>query len=248
VRLSILLPPTKPLDVLGRQAQEIERAHCDGVWMTDHLQGGTFFSHLPWHGCLTSLTTVVEATDTIRCGTLVASALLRPAHALGVELSTLAASGREIVAGIGGGAESDAQKLGVSRLTSDELQRYAEIIKDTGLPLLVAADTPRSLQVVTALDASWVTTGGVKLAGDEKVERFRSLLQLWRQHGSQKDITLLLTPNEASPWHSVHSMQLAAQKWSGEKVNELVLYPPSAYDDTAPGLSYEEAASICHAL
>ena len=99
-----------------------------------------------------------------------------------------------------------------------------------------------------ALDAAWVTTGGVKLTGDAKTERFRELSSLWRQHGQHKDVTFLLTPNEKSPWHSARSMQKMAQKWADEGVSEFVIYPPSAYDDVPPGISYEQATAICHAL
>ncbi len=242
MRLSILLPTNRPLLELQHEATCIEQAGMSGIWVPDHLSGGTFFPKGGWKGSLTTLATLAHATSTIRLGLLVAGTVLRPAATLAIELGTLQGDGRDILCGIGRGAERDASCTGRSLATSSELYTYALTVTRQNIPVVVAANGPKSLASALRIGGGWVTTGGYGLTGREKEEAVRSLLDTWRMN-SGGDTYLLVDPFEPSPWASQSAFEKTIESWDRIGIDELVLWDPASYS-TPPVLSYGDAASI----
>jgi len=248
ISLSVLLPPTQPPDQLAQQAQHIEQAGLAGIWVADHLTGGTHF-HGPWYGALTTLTTILHATQNIRCGTLVASALLRPAPTLALEMTTLQSTicWARLTVAIGAGAARDATILGTKRPDHTQLETYAQQFQQHAptIPLLLAADSHRSVQAATRLNAGWVTTGGLGLTGPPKLEHIAQLRHTWdTHHGTGYRVALIDIP-EPSPWQTPQHMaqQLALYRDLG--FDEMAVFPPEHYAQPAH-CTYQQAARLTH--
>ncbi len=242
MRVSILLPTNMPLPDLQREAAEIEQAGLAGIWLPDHLSGGTFFPEGDWKGSITTLALLARETSSIRLGLLVASTVLRPAATLALELATLRATGRDIVCGIGRGAERDSECTGRSLASASELYSYAQTVVAKNVPVVVAANGPASLASALRTGGGWVTTGGYGITGPEKEHAVSALLTEWRlQEG--RDAFLLIDPFEESPWASERAFRTIVDTWQKVGIDELVLWNPASYR-TPSRLTYHDAASL----
>lgn len=242
-RLSLLLPLDTDVAVTVARARAAEAAGLAGVWVPDHLSGGSFFTSGRWHGSLSTLALITAATNSLRLGTLVASAVMRPAPVLALELATLMAADRQIVAGIGTGAERDSRMTGVLRPDSRRLREYVATVRQSVPRVVVAANIEAAVEVAAEPGLSWVTTGGLRASPEAKLGAVRRLHRCWRDAGGDGDVHLLIDPHEPSPWRDVAAMAQALQLWGDEGVDEVVVWPAEVYAGPG-GLSVEAASAL----
>lgn len=161
----------------------------DHAWTYDHLVWGGL-PHSPWFGTTPTLTAAAMVTSTIRLGTFVASPNFRHPVALHRDVQALDdLSGGRFLLGVGTGGDLDSRILGGPDLTTKErVDRFQEFtrlllalrsgdhVTTEGtwfsandartlpplgdVPLLVAANGPRSLRFAARNGDGWVTTGG----------------------------------------------------------------------------------------
>jgi len=209
----------------------------------DHLLGGSFFKTGVWHGAMTTLSAIAAATRTLRLGTLVASPVMRPASVLGLELQTIEQPGRKILAGIGTGSQSDSAVTGVPLPSPDELRDYCLTVRDYVPHIAVAGNLSSTVRVAAQIGASWVTTGGLKKTGADKLRMVERLQQTWQQSGGSGEVFVLVDPHEPSPWTSAAAMQNLLTQWRDLGIDELVIWPPQTYAEK-PSLGYADAAQL----
>jgi alkanesulfonate monooxygenase SsuD/methylene tetrahydromethanopterin reductase-like flavin-dependent oxidoreductase (luciferase family) len=168
---------------------------------------------------------------------------MRPAAVLGLELQTIAQPGPRVLAGVGTGSESDSAITGVPRPSPEALREYCLKVRDYVPDVVVAGNLSSTVRVAAEIGASWVTTGGLKKTGVEKLRMFERLHQAWKQSGGSGDVFALVDPHEPSPWADATAMQDLLARWGDLGVDELVTWPPETYSET-PSLSYAAAAEI----
>ena len=160
----------------------------DHAWTYDHLVWAGL-PESKWFGTTPTLTAAALATTTIRLGTFVASPNFRHPVALHRDVQALDdISGGRFLLGIGTGGDLDSTILGGEPLTvRQRVDRFAEFtrllirlrtedhVTSTGLwfssvdartqpplvgvPLLIAANGPRSVRFAAAHGDGWITTG-----------------------------------------------------------------------------------------
>ena len=173
-----------------------EELGFDHAWTYDHLVWGGL-PDSPWFGTTPTLTAAALATSTIRLGTFVSSPNFRHPVAFHRDVQALDdISGGRFLLGVGTGGDLDSQILGGAPLTTkervDRFQEFTRLLISLregdhvsadgtwfsasdartlpalgDVPLLVAANGPRSLRFAARNGDGWVTTGAKTETLDE---------------------------------------------------------------------------------
>ncbi|MEP6814364.1 MAG: LLM class flavin-dependent oxidoreductase [Marmoricola sp.] len=173
-----------------------EELGFDHAWTYDHIVWGGL-PDSPWFGTTPTLTAAALVTSTIRLGTFVSSPNFRHPVVFHRDVQALDdISGGRLLLGVGTGGDLDSQILGGSPMTTrervDRFQEFVELLlrlrRDDHVsfegawfsahdartlpalgkvPLLIAANGPRSLRFAAANGDGWVTTGGKAETLDE---------------------------------------------------------------------------------
>lgn len=141
-------------------ARAAEAAGLDGVFVYDHVWRGEPPDRRPALECFALLGALAAETATVRLGTLVARATLRPAATTANSLATAdRVSGGRVIAGLGAGdaqsrAENEAYGLAFGSV-EDRLARLRDTVVATrarGIPVWVAGSAPRVAPIVALAD------------------------------------------------------------------------------------------------
>ena len=168
----------------------------DHAWTYDHLVWGGL-PDSPWFGTTPTLTAAAMVTSTVRLGTFVSSPNFRHPVVLHRDVQSLDdVSGGRFLLGVGTGGDLDSGILGGEPLSVrervDRFQEFCDLLvrlrgedhvdadgrwfsaRDartlpplSGVPLLVAANGPRSLRYAARTGDGWITTGGAAETLDE---------------------------------------------------------------------------------
>jgi alkanesulfonate monooxygenase SsuD/methylene tetrahydromethanopterin reductase-like flavin-dependent oxidoreductase (luciferase family) len=160
----------------------------DHAWSYDHLVWGGL-PESPWYAAMPTLTAAAMVTERIRLGTFVSSPNVRHPYVLHRDAQSLDdISGGRFLLGVGTGGDLDSEILGGAPLTVKDLvarfQEFVELLvrlrsedhvdadgqwfsaRDArtlpplgDVPLVVAANGPRSLRFAARTGDAWVTTG-----------------------------------------------------------------------------------------
>ena len=160
----------------------------DHAWTYDHLVWGGL-PDSPWRGATPTLAAAAGVTTSIGLGTLVSAPNFRHPYLLWRDAQALDdISGGRFLLGVGTGGDLDSRILGVDQLAvKDRVERFYEFTDllvrlrgedhvtsegrwfstdgartlppTPGVPLLVAANGPRSVRYAARTGDGWVTTG-----------------------------------------------------------------------------------------
>jgi alkanesulfonate monooxygenase SsuD/methylene tetrahydromethanopterin reductase-like flavin-dependent oxidoreductase (luciferase family) len=188
MRFGIIILPDRPwreAAPLWRRAEEYGFHH---VWTYDHL-GWRDLVNGPWFDSMATLTAAAHVTERVKLGTMVASPNFRhPAHFAREVTTADDVSGGRLLLGVGSGgiAGFDTEVLGQAPLTPRQrVDRYGEFVEVlhrllregrvthrgeyytaidarcevSRIPLVLAANGPRSMRIATRYGQGWVTTG-----------------------------------------------------------------------------------------
>lgn len=189
MRFGITILPEIPWAEAAPRWRAAEELGFDHAWTYDHLVWGGL-PESPWFGTTPTLTAAALVTSTIRLGTFVASPNFRHPVALWRDVLSLddVSDGRFLL-GVGTGGDLDSRILGGPDLSVGErVARFQEFVdllarlraedhvtsagrwfsasdartlpQPSGVPLVVAANGPRSLRYAARVGDAWVTTGG----------------------------------------------------------------------------------------
>lgn len=224
----------------GPRWRAAEELGFDHAWTYDHLVWGGL-PDSPWFGTTPTLAAAALVTSTIRLGSFVSSPNFRHPVAFHRDIQALDdISGGRFLLGVGTGGDLDSRILGGPDLTTKErVDRFQEftgllIALRTGdhvtaegtwfsandartlpplvdVPLLIAANGPRSLRFAARHGDGWVTTGGKAetlddwFAGLEASSRILddSLVEAGRETGLPRYLHL-----DSSPRFSLESVDL----------------------------------------
>ena len=121
MRIGVLLLPTDPWTDAVRQAQSLEQAGFDHLWVYDHMTWRRYRER-PWFSAMAWLAGIAGATNSIRLGTMVANPNIH--HPLNLATDAVAIdhmSNGRLTLGIGaGGLGHDATVFGGPELTPGE--------------------------------------------------------------------------------------------------------------------------------
>ncbi len=168
--------------------QAVEQMGFDHAWTYDHLVWGGL-PESPWYGTMPTLTAAALVTERIGLGTFVSSPNFRHPVVLHRDVQSLDdVSGGRFLLGVGTGGDLDSTILGGAELSTrervDRFQEFVELLvrlrtedhvdadgrwfsaRDArtlpplrDVPLVVAANGPRSLRFAAGVGDAWVTTG-----------------------------------------------------------------------------------------
>ncbi len=224
----------------GPRWRAAEELGFDHAWTYDHLVWGGL-PDSPWFGTTPTLAAAALVTSTIRLGSFVSSPNFRHPAAFHRDIQALDdISGGRFLLGVGTGGDLDSRILGGPDLTTKErVDRFQEftgllIALRTGdhvttegtwfsandartlpplvdVPLLIAANGPRSLRFAARNGDGWITTGGRAetlddwFAGLEASSRILddSLVEAARDTSFPRYLNL-----DSSPRFSLESMDL----------------------------------------
>jgi alkanesulfonate monooxygenase SsuD/methylene tetrahydromethanopterin reductase-like flavin-dependent oxidoreductase (luciferase family) len=188
MRFGLTILPELPWAELRPRWEAAEAMGFDHAWTYDHLVWGGL-PDSPWYATMPTLTAAALVTERIGLGTLVSSPNFRHPVLLHRDAQSLDdISGGRFLLGVGTGGDLDSRMLGGPHLsTADRVERFQEFVellirlrtedhvdadgrwfsaRDagtlpplSGVPLLVAANGPRSLRFAARTGDGWVTTG-----------------------------------------------------------------------------------------
>jgi len=188
MRFGLTILPELPWAELRPRWEAAEAMGFDHAWTYDHLVWGGL-PESPWYGTTPTLTAAALVTERIRLGTFVSSPNFRHPVVLHRDVQSLDdVSGGRFLLGVGTGGDRDAGILGGAELSTrervDRFQEFVELLVrlrtedhvDAGgrwfsvrdartlpplrdVPLVVAANGPRSLRFAARTGDAWVTTG-----------------------------------------------------------------------------------------
>ena len=188
MRFGLTILPELPWAELRPRWEAAEAMGFDHAWTYDHLVWGGL-PESPWYGTTPTLTAAALVTERIGLGTLVSSPNFRHPVVLHRDVQALDdISGGRFLLGVGTGGDLDSRILGGEALSVrervDRFQEFVELlvrlrtedhIDSEGrwfsarnartlpplraVPLLVAANGPRSLRFAARTGDGWVTTG-----------------------------------------------------------------------------------------
>ncbi len=192
MRFGLTVLPELPWRESAPRWRAAEEMGFDHAWTYDHLVWGGL-PESPWYGTTPTLTAAATVTTDIRLGTFVASPNYRHPVALYRDVQSLDdISGGRFLLGVGTGGDLDSRLLGSEPLTvAERVDRFQEFtrlllrLRDddhvdadgrwfsardartlprvTNVPVLVAANGPRSLRFCARHGDGWVTTGAKAL-------------------------------------------------------------------------------------
>lgn len=188
MRFGLTILPELPWDEMRPRWEAAEAMGFDHAWTYDHLVWGGL-PESPWYGTMPTLTAAAVVTERIGLGTLVVSPNFRHPIVLHRDVQSLddMSEGRFML-GVGTGGDLDSRILGGAELsTRERVDRFQEFIEllvrlrtedhvdGNGrwfsarnartlpplrdVPLVVAANGPRSLRFAARTGDAWVTTG-----------------------------------------------------------------------------------------
>ena len=188
MRFGLTILPELPWVELRAKWEAAEAMGFDHAWTYDHLVWGGL-PESAWYGTMPTLTAAALVTERIGLGTLVSSPNFRHPVVLHREVQSLDdISGGRFVLGVGTGGDLDSEILGGPAMsTRDRVDRFHEFVEllvrlrtedrvDADgrwfssrnartlpplqdVPLVVAANGPRSLRLAARTGDAWVTTG-----------------------------------------------------------------------------------------
>ena len=196
MRFGLTILPELPWAEAEPRWRAAEELGFDHAWTYDHLVWGGL-PDSPWFGTTPTLTAAAMVTSRIRLGTFVSSPNFRHPVAFHRDVQALddISTGRFLL-GVGTGGDLDSRILGGAPMTTrqrvDRFQEFTRLLialreadhvsaegtwfaandartlpKLTDVPLLVAANGPRSLRFAAVHGDGWVTTGGKSETLDE---------------------------------------------------------------------------------
>ncbi len=188
MRFGLTILPELPWSELRPRWEAAEAMGFDHAWTYDHLVWGGL-PDSPWYATMPTLTAAALVTDRIRLGTFVSSPNFRHPVLLHRDVQSLDdISGGRFLLGVGTGGDLDSTILGgVGLSTRERVDRFQEFVEllvrlrsedhvDADgrwfsarnartlpplgdVPLVVAANGPRSLRLAARTGDAWVTTG-----------------------------------------------------------------------------------------
>jgi alkanesulfonate monooxygenase SsuD/methylene tetrahydromethanopterin reductase-like flavin-dependent oxidoreductase (luciferase family) len=188
MRFGLVILPELPWAELRPRWQATEAMGFDHAWTYDHLVWGGL-PDSPWYATMPTLTAAALVTERLGLGTFVASPNFRHPVALHRDVQSLDdVSGGRFLLGVGNGGDLDSGILGGATLTMrervDRFQEFVELLVRLrsedhvdaegrwfsarnartlpplrDVPLVVAANGPRSLRLAARTGDAWVTTG-----------------------------------------------------------------------------------------
>ena len=188
MRFGLTILPELPWVELRPRWEAAEAMGFDHAWTYDHLVWGGL-PNSPWYATMPTLTAAALVTERIGLGTFVSSPNFRHPYVLYRDAQSLDdVSGGRFLLGVGTGGDLDSRILGASELsTRDRVDRFQEFVEllvrlrtedhvdahgrwfattDArtlpplrDVPLIVAANGPRSLRFAARTGDAWVTTG-----------------------------------------------------------------------------------------
>ncbi len=189
MRFGLTILPDLPWAEAAPRWRAAEEMGFDHAWTYDHLVWGGL-PESPWFGTTPTLTAAALVTSRIRLGTFVSSPNFRHPVAFHRDVQSLDdISGGRFMLGVGTGGDLDSRILGVEDLAVrervDRFQEFVDLLvrlrtedhvdadgrwfsaRDArtlpplrDVPLLVAANGPRSLRYAARTGDGWITTGG----------------------------------------------------------------------------------------
>jgi alkanesulfonate monooxygenase SsuD/methylene tetrahydromethanopterin reductase-like flavin-dependent oxidoreductase (luciferase family) len=188
MRFGLTILPELPWAELRPRWEAAEAMGFDHAWTYDHLVWGGL-PESPWFGTMPTLTAAALVTERILLGTFVSSPNFRHPVVLHRDVQSLDdVSGGRFLLGVGTGGDLDSRILGQGWLSTrervDRFQEFVELLLRLrsedhvdadgrwfsarnartlpplrDVPLLVAANGPRSLRFAARTGDAWVTTG-----------------------------------------------------------------------------------------
>jgi alkanesulfonate monooxygenase SsuD/methylene tetrahydromethanopterin reductase-like flavin-dependent oxidoreductase (luciferase family) len=188
MRHGITILPELPWAEAAPRWRAAEEMGFDHAWTYDHVVWGGL-PESDWYAAVPTLTAAAVLTTTIRLGTLVASPNVRHPVPVHREVQALDdVSGGRFLLGVGTGGDLDSRILGEEDLSLrdrvDRFQEFTDLLvrlrtedhvdadgrwfsargartlpRLRDVPLLVAANGPRSLRYAARTGDGWVTTG-----------------------------------------------------------------------------------------
>ncbi|WP_148575580.1 LLM class flavin-dependent oxidoreductase [Nocardioides caldifontis] len=188
MRFGLTILPELPWAELRPRWQAAEAMGFDHAWTYDHVVWGGL-PESPWYGTTPTLTAAALVTERIRLGTFVSSPNFRHPVVLHRDVQSLDdVSGGRFLLGVGTGGDLDSRILGGAELsTRERVDRFHEFVgllvrlrtEDhvdadgrwfsarnartlptlRDVPLLVAANGPRSLRLAARAGDGWITIG-----------------------------------------------------------------------------------------
>jgi alkanesulfonate monooxygenase SsuD/methylene tetrahydromethanopterin reductase-like flavin-dependent oxidoreductase (luciferase family) len=188
MRFGLTILPELPWAEMQPRWEAAEAMGFDHAWTYDHLVWGGL-PESPWYATMPTLTAAAMVTERIRLGTFVSSPNFRHPVALHRDVQSLDdLSGGRFLLGVGTGGDLDSGILGGAALsTRERVDRFQEFVQllvrlrtedhvDADgiwfsarnartlpplrdVPLVVAANGPRSLRFAARTGDAWVTTG-----------------------------------------------------------------------------------------
>jgi alkanesulfonate monooxygenase SsuD/methylene tetrahydromethanopterin reductase-like flavin-dependent oxidoreductase (luciferase family) len=188
VRFGLAILPERPWSEAERQWRTAEELGFDHAWTYDHLVWGGL-PDSPWFGTTPTLTAAALVTSGIGLGTFVSSPNFRHPAALWRDVQSLDdVSGGRFLLGVGNGGDLDSGILGGPPLSPrervDRFQEFTRLLlrlreddhvsvegrwfsaddmrtlpRVRHVPLLLAANGPRSVRFAARHGDGWMTTG-----------------------------------------------------------------------------------------
>jgi alkanesulfonate monooxygenase SsuD/methylene tetrahydromethanopterin reductase-like flavin-dependent oxidoreductase (luciferase family) len=188
MRFGLTILPELPWAEMRPRWEAAEAMGFDHGWTYDHLVWGGL-PESPWYATMPTLTAAALVTERIRLGTFVSSPNFRHPLVLHRDVQSLDdLSGGRFLLGVGTGGDLDSGILGGEPLrTKDRVERFQEFVellvrlrtedhvdadgrwfstRDArtlppllDVPLVLAANGPRSLRFAARTGDAWVTTG-----------------------------------------------------------------------------------------
>ena len=188
MRFGLTILPELPWSEMRPRWEAAEAMGFDHAWTYDHLVWGGL-PESPWYATMPTLTAAALVTERIRIGTFVSSPNFRHPVLLHRDVQSLddISAGRFML-GVGTGGDLDSAILGGEALSTrqrvDRFQEFVELVVRLrtedhvdadgewlsarnartlpplrDVPLIVAANGPRSLRFAARTGDGWVTTG-----------------------------------------------------------------------------------------
>ena len=188
MRFGLTILPEIPWREAEPRWRAAEELGFDHAWTYDHLVWGGL-PDSPWYGTIPTLTAAALVTSRIRLGTFVVSPNFRHPVAFQRDAQSLDdISGGRFLLGVGTGGDLDSGLLGGPLLTTkgrvDRFQEFTRLLlrlrdedhvtsagtwfsavdvrtlpRVTHVPILIAANGPRSLRFAARYGDGWVTAG-----------------------------------------------------------------------------------------
>lgn len=188
MRFGLAILPERPWSEAERQWRTAEDLGFDHAWTYDHLVWAGL-PDSPWYGTTPTLTAAALVTSGIGLGTFVSSPNYRHPAVFYRDVQSLDdVSGGRFLLGIGNGADLDSGILGGPALSSgervDRFQEFTRLLlrlrdddhvtsegrwfsthdmrtlpRVNNVPVLIAANGPRSVRFAAKHGDGWITTG-----------------------------------------------------------------------------------------